>query len=313
MKKMIFGALLGTLFLLMLCFPRVSFEAAKSGLLLWYGTLVPTLLPVMILSGLLLDTNLAYLIARRISRPLTALLGISPCGVYALIVGFLCGCPMGAKVLSDLRRRNLISQEEASYLVCFCNNISPAFLINFLVLEHLKSASLVAPTLFILFGAPVLYGLFSNYRYRTEARKPAVPEKTASEKNKTSAMAINFAMVDACITDSIFNITKLGGYVTGFAVLTAMSGLLPIKAPLAKALLSGVTEISGGIHAVSALPLSFPWKYLLLTAVSAFGGLCCTAQSAQMLSRIGISVRRYLSARLSIAAIAVIMAVCYVK
>ena len=51
---------------------------------------------------------------------------------------------------------------------------------------------------------------------------------------------------------------------------------------------------------------------MLLTAVSAFGGLCCTAQSARMLSVIGLSVKSYIGAKISITAIAVIMTLCYI-
>lgn len=309
MKKLTAGILSGVFFLLVLGFPRVSFQAAKSGLLLWHETLVPTLLPVMILSRLLLDTNLAFLLVRLLSRPFSALLGISPYGVYALIIGFLCGCPMGAKVLSDLRANDQITREEASYLVKFCNNISPAFLTNFLVLQHLRSGRLLAPTLCILLGAPLLYGLFSNYRY--QKNRPSDTPKPEN-KNRTSATAINFAMVDACITDSIYNITKLGGYVILFSVLAAMTGLLPLRLPLLHAMLAGITEISGGVHLIAALPVAFPIKYLLLTACSAFGGFCCAAQSAQMLSRIGVPFREYFQARICIAAIAVLLAFCYV-
>lgn len=342
MKNLYFGILTASAFFFVLLFPQESFRAAGSGLLLWYETLVPTLLPVMILSHLLLSSNLAFLLAKCIARPLTALLAISPSGAYALLVGFFCGCPMGAKVLSDLRRNEQISQVEASYLAAFINNISPAFLTNFLVVRHLESPKLILPTLVILFGAPLLYGLFSNHRYRTRREKAAQTLRASAQsaenmqadhpdapkeppragqrsgqifsgtKNKASATAITFAMVDASITDSICSITKLGAYIILFAVFTAMIDALPISSPYFAAVLSGITEISGGIHRIAALPLPFSWKYLLLIAVSAFGGLCCTAQSAQMLSCIGLPLKSYLAAKISVTVIAVIMALCFI-
>lgn len=317
MKNLYFGILTASAFFFVLLFPQESFRAAGSGLLLWYETLVPTLFPVMILSHLLLSSNLAFLLAGRIARPLTVLLSISPSGAYALLVGFFCGCPMGAKVLSDLRKNEQISQIEASYLAAFINNISPAFLTNFLVIRHLEDHSLIPPTLVILFGAPLLYGLFSNHRYRTRMEKAARNAKDthtdhSGAKNKASAPAITFAMVDASITDSICSITKLGGYIILFAIFTAMIDALPITSPYIAAVLSGITEISGGIHRIAALPLPFAWKYLLLIAASAFGGLCCTAQSAQMLSCIGLPLKSYLAAKVSVTVIAVMMALCFI-
>ena len=367
MKNLYFSILAALAFFFVLLFPQESFSAASSGLLLWYETLVPTLLPVMILSHLLLSSGLALRLSRRICRPLTALLSISPGGVYALLAGFLCGCPMGAKVLSELRKNGQISQAEASYLAAFVNNVSPAFLTNFLVINHMQSTSLVMPTLVILLGAPLLYGLFSNHRYRVRARQMqkaayaeaahvepahngaahtettrarqtqkaayaeaahvepahtgAAPKRVrdgvhspadSGEKNKAPATAITFVMVDASITDSICSITKLGGYILLFAVFTAMIDALPLHSPFLTAVLAGITEISGGIHRLSQLALPFPAKYLLLIAASAFGGLCCMAQSAQMLACIGLPLRSYLAARASITVIAVLMALCYI-
>ena len=116
MKKIFFGTFAVCLFFFVLCFPRESFEAARSGLLLWYGTLLPSLLPAMILSRILLDSGIACRPVRLLFGPAARLLSLSPYGVYAMAVGFLCGCPMGIKVLSDLRRTDQISREEAVYL-----------------------------------------------------------------------------------------------------------------------------------------------------------------------------------------------------
>ena len=52
MKNLYFGIPAVSAFFFVLLFPQESFAAAGSGLLLWYETLVPTLLPVMILSHL---------------------------------------------------------------------------------------------------------------------------------------------------------------------------------------------------------------------------------------------------------------------
>lgn len=307
MKKLIICLFSAILFFFVLLFPRQSFAGAKSGLLLWYTSLVPTLFPVMILSRLLVDTNLAYRMSLLIARPFSRLLGLSPYGVYALVTGFLCGCPMGAKVLADLRVRGQIQESEAVYLARFCNNVSPAFLCNFVVLGHLGSSALLAPTLCIALGAPVVYGLLTNpgYRKSCDGRPPS--------KNKAPARAINFAMVDASIMDSICSITKLGGYVTLFSVLSSMADILPGQTALIRAAAAAVTEVSGGIRCLAALLIPPRTKYLLMIAACVFGGFCCAAQSAQMLSDLGLSFRSYLCAKLAVTVIAVVMAACYLQ
>lgn len=306
MKK-VFAVLLPVFFCFTIFNPQVSFSAACKGLILWYESLVPALLPVMILSGLLLETGLAYAFSNRIARPFEKYLGISPLGVYALLTGFLCGCPMGAKTLADLRSKNRITKREASYLVLFCNNISPAFLTNFLVLKHMDSPGRMIPTLLILFGSPVLFGLFANHRY-----KSGLKTEPSCSKNKTSPTAIHFDVVDVCISDSIVNITKLGSYVVLFSIAVSAAECIPFFNPLFKALISGLLEVSNGIHTISQLSLGFQEKYLLLIACASFGGLCCAAQSLRMLKTIGIPIRTYLAGKLSVTAIALLMALCYI-
>ncbi|MDO5539094.1 MAG: hypothetical protein Q4F83_03330 [Eubacteriales bacterium] len=304
MKKAIYF-LLPAFFLFTVSFPEISFSAAANGLILWYESLVPALFPVMILSNLLLNTGMAYCFASFISPPFEHFLGISPFGVYALLTGFLCGCPMGAKTLADMRAQNLISKHEASYLVLFCNNISPAFLTNYLVLKHLDSSSRMIPTLTILYGAPVLFGLFSNHRYRS------IKDNSTLSKNKTSPTAIQFDVVDVCISDSIVNITKLGSYVVLFSMIVTAIGCIPFLNQFSGSLLAGLLEVSNGIHMASALPVCFEFKYMLQIAYAAFGGLCCIAQSSQMLKTIGIPVTKYISGKISITVIALLMTLCY--
>ena len=57
--------------------------------------------------------------------------GLSPGGAYVFLLGLLTGYPMGAKLTADLYYAGKISRQEAEYLLTFCNNPSPAFLITY--------------------------------------------------------------------------------------------------------------------------------------------------------------------------------------
>lgn len=306
MKKFIYCILLCASFLYLLLFPKNTVAAASYGLTLWFDTLVPTLFPIMVLSNLLIHTNLASRLTAPLNKPIGRLLGISPCGAYAMLAGFTCGYPIGVKVLSDLRSQDLISAPEAIYLAAFCNNVSPAFILSYLIGGHLLSEAYTLPTLVIVYGAPLLYGIFSNYRFQ-KSRQVFLPAE-----NKASFTAPNFAMIDACIINSIQNITKLGGYIILFSVLTAMTEHLPAAFVNLRACLCGALEITTGIHKIAELYLPFSTGYLLLIAATVFGGLCSAAQSDSMLEEIGIPMKQYLKARIAITAISLIMAACCV-
>lgn len=114
-------------------------QGCTLGLTLWYTSVLPSLLPFFILSGLLIRTG-AFRFLNRIFAPvLTRIFPVSSDGSYAILMGYLCGFPMGAKVIAELVAHQHISREEGSYLMVFCNNVSPAFLSIISVLPSLDS------------------------------------------------------------------------------------------------------------------------------------------------------------------------------
>ena len=52
---------------------------------------------------------------------------------------------MGAKVTADLLKKELITRDEAEYLLSFCNNTSPIFIINFIVWKTFGQEELLFP------------------------------------------------------------------------------------------------------------------------------------------------------------------------
>ena len=95
-KKLIFLCLL--LFIAyILTAPKDAVNAASVGLVLWYTRVLPTLLPFVILSNILMDSNyLQYL--NKITAPLVSrLIPVSDNGAFVLLSGFLFGFPIGSR------------------------------------------------------------------------------------------------------------------------------------------------------------------------------------------------------------------------
>lgn len=102
MKKLFF-----TIFCVMqigfiLVYPAEALKAAREGLNLWLNVMIPTLLPFLILTGILVQTGLISRLLASFKKPWKIIFGSSPAGAYAVLVGMLCGYPMGAKTASDL-------------------------------------------------------------------------------------------------------------------------------------------------------------------------------------------------------------------
>ena len=97
MKRFLFSAVTLLLLGFLLKYPREALAASRDGLDLWLNTLLPTLLPFMILTNILIRTEAADKIAGPAGRLWKKLLGVSPSGAYAFILGLLCGYPMGRR------------------------------------------------------------------------------------------------------------------------------------------------------------------------------------------------------------------------
>ena len=96
---------LSALFVFLFCIlhPSEAVSGAAAGLSLWYCTVLPTLLPCMVLSGYLISTGLMEKM---------------PPAPFAFLIGWFCGYPMGAKTIADLYKKRSIL---ASSLVHFIN------------------------------------------------------------------------------------------------------------------------------------------------------------------------------------------------
>ena len=136
-KRIIFSGLI-IFFLAMLIFPKETFRGASYGLLLWFQTVLPSLLPFAILSNVLIETNALHYISTYLHPFLYPIFRITKPACYPLFIGFLCGYPMGAKTISDCIKKGLISKNEGKYLLSFCNNTSPMFIISVLIMQNIN-------------------------------------------------------------------------------------------------------------------------------------------------------------------------------
>ena len=277
--------------------------ASADGLLLWFHTLLPVLLPFFILSRLLIALDGVSGVTQFIAPLARGLFGLSPNGAFCLLAGFLCGYPVGAKLSADLVREGRISQEEGAYLLTFTNNASPAFLTGYCLIEALGMPELIPVSLFLVYGSPLLYA-------RLTRRGRIFPD--LSIEKKTSGSQISFKIVDACIMDGLENILKLGGYLILFSMLAKLLLFLFDFCPLLSCIGAGMLEMTNGIAVTAALPEIAPQTAWVLTLFYlSFGGLSGAVQTESMLQGTDLSLGSYLKAKTVTAATTLCLALIY--
>lgn len=296
--------------ILLLTFPKESLSFSFTGLQLWFNRMLPTLLPFMILSAVMIKLNLTENFVCLLNPILNPFLSISPDGIYAVIIGFLCGFPMGAKITADLYTEHKLSRNEASFLLCFCNNIGPVYFLSFVLPTLGLSKKL--PYLFGMYGLPLLYGIF----LRHTLYKNKIPKKSPFHPICPTSISLADAL-DESIMSSLLSIAKLGGYMILFNLLNlfpaALTKLLSfptlfhlsitfcgINGLTPDMLLNCLLEITSGISRMGNL---FPLPVLLLLP---FGGFSCLAQTCSMLKGTDLSIKNYVFHKMILTIITII-------
>ena len=304
MKKYKFILILLLLFTFLILFnPKLAVEGAKNGLNLWFQSLLPTLLPFMILSGILIETKIFLPFCRWIHPVFEHLFHISAEGCIALFLGFFCGFPIGAHVTADLLNSRQISKSEAQYLLSICNNFSPVFLTGFV--KTYATGIPVWNLLFVVYGAPILFALLTGKKKKVfRAACVEIPEK--KNENNPSDSVFSISMADNAIMRSFSAITKLGGYLILFGIFAKMVTALKTVTIL-KAFLLTITEITTSIPYTAAMISSPALKEFILLSGLVFGGISGLAQTKSMVSDCALSIRVYAADKLKITGIALLL------
>ena len=212
----------------------------KQGLQLCAQTVIPSLFPFMVVSELLVISGGGEVLGKLLEKPIKTLFGISGGGVCALLMGFVCGFPIGTKTAVSLCRRGQITQDELSRLICICNIPGPAFLINTVGVSLFGSRRLGM----LLYAACLLASLITARLLRHTTASPV----SASSSPPQAAPAGNG--VACAITSAATSMLYVCAYVIFFGTLSGILGQLLYGAGIEQsqiALLSGLLELSGGI------------------------------------------------------------------
>ena len=116
--------------LLMLVRSQQAAQAVRDALVLCAQSVIPALFPFFVLSGLFISLGYAEIIGAAFAPPIRLLLGCSDVGAVAFFLGIVGGYPVGGRTVADLCRSGRCSREEAAYLLTFCNNAGPAFILG---------------------------------------------------------------------------------------------------------------------------------------------------------------------------------------
>lgn len=300
--------------LLFLCllfiFPKQSLEGAKKGLLLWFQIVLPTLLPFFIVSNLMVSLSITDSFSIFLYPILKHIMPISKNGCYPIAIGLLSGYPIGAKACSDMVSLGKISPFEGQFLLTFCNNASPMFLLNYVLLQSLNQEN----NIWFFMGILYLSAFLSSYMFlflHKKGQTNIINSHTLPHPPKNTSSF--FQILDTSIMNSFEVITKVGGYIIVFSLLANIFVSLFRVTEVLKTCFLGILEITTGIQYIASSPLPEATKLLIALPICAFGGLSSVAQSNSVIIKSPLKISTYLFYKLINAGICFLLTLFYLS
>ncbi len=237
------------LIILLLISPATSFEYMKNSLKLCVERLVPSLFPFMVISDFLISGNSGVILKKTLGKLIGLIFGTSEDGSFSVLLGFVCGFPIGAKSALKCFEENKISHGELCHIMSFCNIPSPAF---------------VCGSVAVMFDSPRFGGILFISILLSSVLIGVVGRKVYSHDRKhSSALSpvtdISSAFTGAVTSSSVVMLCVCG-YVVFFSTLIGYINILFQKMHVPAylgILVSGIFEISNGMYSLSASGMKF--------------------------------------------------------
>ena len=280
--------------LLLLRAPQVAVKQVEQGLLLCSKAVIPALFPFMVFSEVIVATGVGERLLQPLQRLLHRLFKLPEAGCSAVVLGLLCGFPVGAISALRAKEKGSLTAHETEGVMLLSGNASAAFLLNVVGLKlwgnRLFGLSLYA----ILLLSQWIVGRSFLLADKTDPKEqePVLP---LTAEPRSAGMILTDAVRSACAS-----MLLVCACVVFFSSLMGALGLVLERfgaSASVTALLFCMLELTGGMNAAASL--SSPLSAALLCALCAgWSGLSVHCQAISLCGNAGIRFRRYFAAKL---------------
>lgn len=255
---------------------------------IWFNTLVPSMLPMFIISDILINYNFTKYIPNKIINFISKIFNISNNATLIVLLSLVSGFPLNAMNIITSYNNNLISKEEAEHLLLFNHFPNPLFVLNTVGILYLNNNKYGVIILISTYLSSIILGILvrnkntlTNNNCITKSSKSQTFTEIFSSSIKKSINSLLMISVTVCLflilSTLIINIFHLNSYLS-----------LGIKS---------ILEMTMGLEHLSKLNISNIFKVILSSSIISFGGLSIHMQVISILDE-RIRYRNYFIGRI---------------
>lgn len=274
---------------LILINPQSALLYAKSGLALCSDVLAPALFPFFVCSSLLIYSGACRVVARWFRPVMRPLFNVGGAGAAAFILGIISGYPLGASCACKLYDGGYLSKTECERLLAFCNNSGPLFILGSVGIAVYNSPKIGIMLYLAHIAAALTVGVLFRFYKRGEVS--AVPVPIYSSDDGIGEI------FQKALASSINSILTVCGAVVFFSVIANIMADLFFSNPHIRPLFLALSELTGGIYAISHLDAPLAGKLILSAAAAGFAGFCVHLQVMGVAAGRGLSLLPYLAGK----------------
>lgn len=311
LKNLFFKALLLGLCVFLPIYSNIIGRGVKNGICLCVNTLIPSLFPFMILATFTINSGV-FESPSLISSKLTKKLFYLPGYTYpAIILSFIGGYPVGAKMVKTLYEKNKINNEQLNRMMCFCANSGPAFTISMLGSTLLKNKTIGIIIFFSQLIAGLLVGAICGAKAKL-SKKAFYSSENNVQNKKTNIQEV--------LVDSVFSacesIIQMCSIIVLFIVIIHLAKSFAIsELPILNLLKKDFIKTNVKMAMISLSEITYGCVYAtknqipcgLIAFAIGYGGFCTHLQIISILKNTKFRYKKFLVFRLINASLSAII------
>ena len=243
-------------------------------------------------------------------------------GIFPFLMGLISGYPIGARIVSNLKRDGILNNIECERLMSFTNNSSPLFILGTVGISMFSSMRIGIILLISHIVSCILVGFcFRWWKIRKE--KKLYNDFRNFEQNKTLSFSNLGEVLGKAISNSINSVLMVGGFIVLFSVVCSMLKesrildffnllfapvfkIIGIKGNVLNSIFIGIIELTNGLKDLSLINYS-DFYICIASFLLGFGGISIMLQVLSICSKEQISIKPYLIGKMMQACFSVLI------
>lgn len=250
--------------------------------------IIPSLFPFMVMSSMIVQSGAADILGRLL--PISKLYSLPVCASAPIIIGAVCGFPLGAKAATELYEKGYINKTETEILISISNNAGPSFLIFVIGANYWNDIKFGI----FLYISQIICSVISSLIINSLL----FPIKGNNKEKYSSTEITNIAeSLSESISSASISSLKICGYITFFNVLNTVISQLFISLPVnIKLFILSVLEFSDAALASSVYKSMF--SIFICGFAIGWSGLSVFCQTKAFTTSLHLSLKRCILTKL---------------